>query len=372
MKHIIKILLLFFLFTINACSKKSQEEPSRTFFMGVTPWPADFTAGEVDNAYSFINNHCDLVSHHFDEGIPYEEAYNNKGWPAALVADINTRKTKTAAGKKILLSSSALALNRKQKASYSSFSQTINATVKSQWEALPVNDPKVVTAYSNYIIYLAENFNPSYINYGVESNNNEWNSTDFALYKDFLSQVFIKIKAAYPAIPVMISLMVNETVESLSFATQLLPYTDYIALSAYPYTLVSSSVNGNTNPALFPADYFTRYIQLDSGKPLCFAETAYIAEPLVLSSFGLNKQGNEQWQDDYLQKVLNLLNERKGKFIIWFCHKDYDAGNNTLRNMGLYQELFSFWEDTGLIDENNRTRFSYNTWLTWMQRKITP
>ena len=43
--------------------------------MGVTPWPADFTSAEIDSAYQFINHHCDIVSHHFDEGIPYEDAY---------------------------------------------------------------------------------------------------------------------------------------------------------------------------------------------------------------------------------------------------------------------------------------------------------
>jgi hypothetical protein len=86
-------------------------------------------------------------------------------------------------------------------------------------------------------------------------------------------------------------------------------------------------------------------------------------------SFILNKQGNAQWQNEYLQMICNLTNERKGKFIIWFCHKDYDAANNTLRSLGLYQDLFAFWEDTGLTDENNIQRPAYNTWLNWQQLK---
>lgn len=366
MKKILAIILLVPLGCFHlGCSKNKTTEPSRSFYMGVTPWPADFTIDEVTASYDFINSHCDIVSHHFDEGVPYEEAYNNSGWPVGLSEDISIRKTKTAAGKKILLSSSALALNRKQKAPYSRFSASVSDAVKNNWELLPVNDARVITAYSNYIIYLAQQLHPSFINYGVESNFEEWDAAGFAMYKDFLRQVFERIKIAYPSLPIMVSFMVSENPQSLPLAQQLLPYTDYIALSAYPYIHVSSTANGNTNPSLFPADLFARYANLDVAKPFCFAETGFIAEGLVVPSFSLNKLGKPQWQNDYLIKICNLMNERKGKFIIWFCSKDYDAGNNTLRSLGQYQDLFALWEDTGLIDENNNQRPAYTTWLAW-------
>jgi exo-beta-1,3-glucanase (GH17 family) len=366
MKHAVLFLLL--MAVVTGCKKKTADLLTRSFYMGVTPWPGDFTVAEANKAYNFINNNCDLVSQHVDEGIPYEEAYTNTGWPAGLIADIDTRKTKTAAGKKILLSSSALSLTRKAKSLYSKYSETVSTTIKNQWEALPFNDPKVITAYTNFIIYLASQLHQSYINYGVESNEATWNVNDFAQYKDFLSQVYTKLKTAFPQIPVMVSFMVTEQPEALTHAAELVAYTDYIALSAYPYTHVSSSASGNTDPALFPADFFTRFINLDTAKPFCFAETGYIAEPLVVPSFNLNKQGNAQWQNDYLQKTMELTNLRKGKFIIWFCNKDYDAGNNTLRSLGLYQDLLALWEDTGLTDENDLHRPAYNTWQSWMQR----
>ena len=77
------------------CKKKETTEVTRSFYMGVTPWPADFTEAELSTSYSFINSNCDIVSHHFDEGIPYEEAYYNTGWPAGLISELKTRKTKT-------------------------------------------------------------------------------------------------------------------------------------------------------------------------------------------------------------------------------------------------------------------------------------
>jgi hypothetical protein len=364
--------LSFFLFLsalLFSCKKKKQEE-TRSFYMAVTPWPADFTQQEVDISYNFINNQCDLVSYHFDEGIPYEEAYTNSNWPAELLTQIQTHKTKTTSGKIVFLSSSAVNLSRKQKAEYSRFSTGISSTIKNQWAALAINDDKVVTAYTKYVIFLANQLNASFINYGVESNG-DWNSTDFNLYKDFLSKVYVRLKAVFPSKPVMISLMTSEVAINLNYASQLMPYTDYLALSSYPYTHVSSSANGNTNPDLFPTSYFNNYLNLAPTKPFGFAETGYIAEDLVVPSFNLNKKGNSDWQNKYLNLTIDLLKKRNGKFLIWFCSKDYDVGNNTLRSLGLYQDLFALWEDTGLIDENNNKRPVYTTWNDWMKKRRT-
>ncbi len=371
MKHWLHILLSGLLLLFTGCQKPVEDPESRSFYLGVTPWPADFTTQEVEAAYRFIDTHCDLVSHHFDEGIPYQEAYTNSNWPTALLSDIQTRISKTPAGKKILLSSSVLALNRNDKAPYSRHSTSIAPATKNQWQALPFNDARVVRAYINFMKLLIDSLRPAFINYAVESNVDSWNATTFAQYKDFVGQVYQQLKTDYPATPILLSFIVNETPQSLNFATQLAPYTDYMALSAYPYTHVRSSADGNTNPALFPPDYFTRFIDLAPGKPLCFAETGYIAEPLSIPAFSLNKQGNEAWQQAYLQMICALVNERKGKFIIWFCHKDYNAGITRLKASGAYQDLFALWADTGLINETNGQRPAYRTWLEWMDKNVT-
>jgi hypothetical protein len=369
MKNSLFILLICLLISASiACRKKKEPAETRSFYMGVTPWPADFTVKEVNNSYDFINNHCDIVSHHFDDGIPYEETFNNQPLPTPLQEDIQTRKTKTAAGKKIFLSVSTLNLTRKEKADYYSRA-AVTDSVKNYWKQLAFNDNKVVTAYINYISRLIDTFQPVYVNYGVESNNSTWNPAEFVLYKDFLLKVYSQLKTKYPGIPFFISFMVNETTEGYSYASQLVAYTDFIGLSAYPYVVVSSSANGNTDPKNFPADFFTKFINLAPAKPLAFAETSYIAENLIIPSFSLNKQGNDGWQKDYLEMICKLCNERKVKMLIWFCHKDYDAGNNTLRNLGLYQDLFGFWEDTGLKDETGRERPAYQSWLQWVQKK---
>ncbi len=338
--------------------------------MGTTPWPADFTASELDSAYLFINQHCDIVSHHFDDGVPYEEAFYNRPWPANLLQEIQNRKLRIAADKKVFLSVSALSLTRVSKAEYY-HNVPVADSIKNYWRQLPFDNNKVVTAYINYISLLIDEFQPIYVNYGVESNSALWNPVQFLQYRNFLAQVYAQLKTKYPSLPFFVSFMVDETTEGYNNAGQLVSYTDLVGLSAYPYTHVSSSANGNTDPKLFPAGFFERFINLAASKPLAFAETGYIAEDLVIPAYSLNKQGNVAWQKDYLEIVLKLCNEKKAKLFIWFCHKDYDAGNNTLRSLGLYQDLFGLWEDTGLKDENGKERPAYSSWLQWMGRNKT-
>lgn len=360
----------FFILSLFSSCKKNNPAPTATrpFYMGVTPWPGNFTAADVDTAYQFINDHCDIVSHHFDDGIPYEEAYHNLPFPSGFLQDVQNRKIKTAAGKKIFLSVAALNLTRKEKPDYYR-TAIVTDSIKNYWKQIPFNDARMITAYINYISWLIDQFQPLYVNYGVESNLALWDAGQFALYKDFLRQVFDRLKTKYPALPLFISFMVDETPEGLANASQLLPYTDFIGLSAYPYVTVSSSANGNTDPDLFPTNYFTRFINLDTTKPVAFAETGYIAQDLLIPSFNLNKRGTPEWQNKYLDKVCRLCNDKKAKLLVWFCSKDYDAGDAYLKSQGLYMDLFGLWQDTGLKDELGQLRPAYQTWLQWMERK---
>lgn len=365
----INIYLLFsvLLFANMNCREKNEAIQTRSFYMGTTPWPADFTPQEVDTAYRFINEHCDIVSHHFDDGIPYEEAFYNRPMPTVLLQDVAARKTKTISGKKIFLSVSALALDRVSKPGYYTNAPTTDS-IKNYWNQLPFNDGKMITAYVNYVSWLIDQFNPVYVNYGVESNAAGWNAAQFVLYKNFLGNVYQQLKTKYPAIPFFVSFIVDESNEGFNNAGQLVNVTDFIGLSAYPYITVSSSANGNTDPNNFPAGYFEKFTNLAPAKPVAIAETGYIAENLLIPSFNLNKQGNSNWQKDYLEKMLAFCNKKQAKLFIWFCSKDYDAGNSLLRTLGIYQDLFGLWEDTGFKDENGHERPSYASWLNWVAK----
>ena len=360
------VFYLLSLLSFFSCAKKMEQE-TRSFYMGVTPWPADFTAVEQARAYQFINTDCDLVSHHFDDGIPYQEALSMLPMPLKLQENLQFRKANTLPGRRILLSVSALNLTRKEKAGY--FEEgSVADSVKTRWASMAFDSPQVVMAYVNYVGWLVDQLQPDFVNYGVESNLDSWDPVKFARYKQFLSQVYSQLKLKHPGLPFFVSFMVYEVPQALSLSRELLPYTDYVAISAYPYSSVSSSVNGNTDPALFPADYFTRFAELDASKPFAIAETGYIAEDLSILSFSLQKNGTPAWQQAYLEKLCAFAQLRKARFFVWFCYKDYDAGSQTLLAAGLYQDIFGLWQDTGLYDEAGQPRPALTTWRQWMKR----
>lgn len=362
------------LFLAGCCSlliscKKEKQPEVRTFYMGTTPWPADFTNEEVDSAYRFLESSCDLISQHIDDGIPWEEALTAVPWPTSLEQDLQYRRSRST--KAVFLSVSALDLSRKQKAAYYRVSSQSQA-IKDAWAARAFDDPQVITAYVNYMKRLIQLFNPIYVNYGVESNLLTWDPVAFARYKNFLAQVYSQLKTAYPAIPFMVSFMVDESDSGLGYARQLLPYTDIVGLSAYPYVAVSSSNSGNTDPAAFPSNYFQRYFDLAPEKKLAFAETGYLAQPLSIPALSFSKNGTAAWQQQYLEKVLNYCQQQQAVFLIWFCAKDYNAGTARIQAAGLYEPIFSLWEDTGLIDEKGMRRPAHTSWMQWFSRRRVP
>ncbi|KAA2245700.1 hypothetical protein F0L74_07030 [Chitinophaga agrisoli] len=362
--------LLALVLCLAACDKQDEQDSSlatRAFYMGVTPWPADFTAQAAVDAYRFVNDHCDLISHHFDEGIPYEAVLKGLTLPEAFLKDVAFRKTSTPPGKTVLLSVAPLNSTRHEKAAY--YAQEAPAkTVISHWNALAFNDPQMVDAYVNYVSFLIEQLEPSFVNYGVESNEMSWAPDKFAQYKDFLAKVYTRLKNRYPAIPFFVSFIVNDSPQSMAYASELLASTDYVALSAYPYIFAKSSAGGNTDPALLPSDYFTRYINLAPNKPWGFAETGYAAENLSIPALSIQRQGTAVWQQQYLDKICQLCQDKGADFVVWFCHQDYNAGNARLRSTGVYQDIFGLWQDTGLKDETAKERPAYQVWLQWMQK----
>lgn len=367
MRLILSITVFILSFAGISCRKEKQEA-TRSFYMGVTPWPADFTVAEVDSAYRFTEQYCDIISQHIDDGIPWEEALTGSLWPVDFQNDINYRKSRTPAGKNVFLSVSALNLTRKEKSDYHSTS-TVSTAIKDAWKARSFSAPETIEAYKNYLVRLIDHFDPLYVNFGVESNLLTWDPAAFAQYKTFIATLYPVLKARYPSKLFMVSFLVDESVSGFEYAKQLLPYTDCVALSSYPYVAVSSSTSGNTNPSLFPANYFERFYNMAPVKPLVFAETGYLAEPLSIPGLSFNKQGTALWQQQYLERILNDCQSRKALLLIWFCAKDYNAGIARMKSLGLYQDLFSLWEDTGLKDENGAARPALRSWENWFKRK---
>jgi len=359
-------LLLAVLATGAGCRPVTDPPLSRTFYLGVTPWPPDISFEAVDKAYRFINDECDLVSHQLDRGIPWQEAHDDGPLPPDVQAGLRGRLDRTARGKRIFLSVAPIDLSRTAKNEY--WGDATPEAVKRRWAALPFDDPALVRAYVNYCRRMIDLFQPAYFNYAMECNSMDWTEPAFGAFRRFCAQVYAQLKASYPALPIMVSLMVGDT---KGFYEKALPFkdlTDYIALSSYPYPYLGASVNGSTDPAQLPRAWYEQFRAIAPEKPFAVAETGYIAEFLDMSAYGITKQGRPEWQAAYLDLLATWCQEDRAEFLVWFCAYDYDALLAKLQASGQDVPIARLWRDTGFYSETGEARPALAMWRAWMVR----
>lgn len=360
MKKVLVILLL--IFGANACKKKAFVQDTRSFYMAVTPWPPDFTKIGEQKAYDFINSKCDMVCFHFDDGVPWQEALDNAAWPKNVQENITIKLQKNK-GRAVFLSLAPLAISRKDKAGY--WSDSAQGSVKDYWNALSFDDSLVSTAYFNYCCRLIDTFQPIYLNYAVEANSREWTPEAFAKFLVFLKRVYTQLKMKYPQLPAFASYMCGLEDAFVDNAKQLNAVSDYVALSSYAYSAISSANYGSTEVINLPKNWYSKFRDIAPEKPFAIAETGYIAEDLLIPEYGVTKKGDPKWQADFIQHLFETCNTYDAEFVNYFCAYDYDNAYSTMQAIGLATPLFKLWKDIGLYDGNGMKRPSLAVWEKW-------
>ncbi len=137
---------------------------SRSFYMGMTPWPYDFTAEAQQYTYETIGAHTDLVAHHFDEGIPWPEALAGEPYHPSVREAIDFRVGHLQEVEKVYLAITPLSGGRDSLAGYWAAESSMART--GEWENKDFDDPDVIAAYINFSRYMISIFNPDYMAYG--------------------------------------------------------------------------------------------------------------------------------------------------------------------------------------------------------------
>lgn len=356
------LLLLLITIVASTCKKKAFVQNSRSFYMAVTPWPPDFTKIGQQKAYDFINSKCDMVCFHFDEGLPWNEALNGLPWPSDVQKNIND-KLNGNKDRKVFLSIAPLAISRKDKANY--WGDSVSTSVKESWSLKAFDDTLVSTAYFNFCSRLIDTFQPIYLNYAVEANSKDWTPEEFLKFLIFLERVHKNLKNKYPQLPAFASYMCGLEDAFLKNAKRINQFSDYVALSSYAYSAISSANYGSTEVINLPQNWYSKFRDIAPSKPFAIAETGYIAEDLIIPEYGVTKKGDPKWQADFIQHLFATCNDYDAEFVNYFCAYDYDNAYSTMQALGLATPLFKLWKDIGLYDGNGMKRPSLAVWEKW-------
>ena len=338
--------------------------------MGFTPWPYDFTSEAVENTYHNINEHGDIIAHHFDEGIPWPEAFAGNPFHKNVLENIDNRVRRLTNKQKVYLAVTPLEGDRKKLASYWGKSDHLSRPGK--WKHKKFDDPEIVAAYINFCRYMIKRFKPEYMCYAIEANYG-WSSEkdpEFISFVHLLEETYKILKKEYPDMPLFVSLQTNnEYADGKAFEKInkiLLTVSDYVAVSSYPY-MGKGNHSCRGDPDKLSRDLFRKMAVLSPEKPFAVAETGYIAEKLTVWMFFLpiSIRGSARWQADYLRYLFKESNRLNAEFVIWFVSQDYDEGWKKMKKIGV-PDFFKAWRDTGLLNGQGNPRPSLKIWDSWL------
>jgi hypothetical protein len=361
--RVIKLVVVVTLLVMVASCDKEQNQPTRSFYMGFTPMPYEVSLEGVDYIYNKISTHADIIDHHFDNGVPWVEAYEDKPFHENIINDWNFRKEKTPANQVVYVSVSALRTSRDSIAFYRGANDDM--PLPKPWNKYKFSDEPVKTAYLNYCKRLITFFNPKFFNMNVEANllyyfsPSQWSS-----FMEFHQFVYSELKKTYPELTIFSSVTGahimpgffegNDFVQQRLAVLQVVEYSDLYALSFYPYL---SGYLGNP----FPENTFDELFNI-SDKPLAIAETGYPAQTFgikVNPTTEVSIISDPEKQNKYFNDLFKAAQKRKALFVINFVLRDYDPLWNSI---GSKNDLTIAWRDTGLYDENAVERPSAISW----------
>jgi hypothetical protein len=346
----------------------------RSFSMGFTPFPHALSLAAVESAYGVIDSDADMIVQHFDEGVPWQEALDNAdnatsyrdNYAADFLNELDYKLQHNPAGHSLYLAVTPLAPMRDGLALHRG--AATNEALTTPWDGYALDDPVVIKAYTRHCLDMIEHFHPDYFAYAIEANIlAHTDPIKWAQFVNLAQAVYPVLKASYPDLPVFMSLHVgyfhSYNTAQITAINQILPYTDYIAISAYPYI-------DTPNPADLPASYFSQLADLAPTKPVAFAETAWPAEDVVDVNppYTLIAAEDPQRQQLYIQRLINEMDALDGKFITLFFTRDFDDLWESNLQDDPSAELIRIWRDAGLYDGPGNPRPALDTWKAALAR----
>lgn len=356
--------------TAMLASPMAASQTTRSFYMGMTPLPYDFTPDAIQETYQFIGAHSDIIGHHLDEGVPWDQAFSGAAFDPNVEQDIATRLANTPPGIKVFLSVTPISIERNALAG--AWGKDSHMPRTGRFKSLDFDHPDVIKAYVNYCRRMIARFRPAYMAYAIEASDLATsNPTGFAKFVKLSKAVYTTLKQENPNLPLFPTFVLGNqdsmgTVQRKAIS-DLAPYTDVLAVSTYPY--VWDGVGGN--PDGMGADWFSKYAGLAPTKPFAVAETGFIAEDFRILTRLIWIKSTPQAQAKYVDKLLTEANRLKAEFIVWYVPIDYDLLWEKMEAQGM-DAWMEQWRTSGFLDGKMQPRASLQTWDTWRGRTRVP
>ncbi len=335
----------------------------RDFYLGFTPFPYDITQEAVKNTYSLLDVHSDIVAHHFDSGVPWVAASSGKVYHDKVVWDLHQRVSYLTEESVVYLALTPLNGDRTEMAG--NWDAEGNMPLPEDWVGLRFNDSKVIDAYLNYCEDMIDRFDPDYVTYGIEVNMLAMTNPDvYEFFVSFVKQVYPSLKENHPDLPVFLTIQTEYYLNNpgqVEAVDQLLPYTDYIALSSYPFS-------SKPDPSDIPLDYYSQIAAIAPEKPFCIAETGFPSKTTSIPEVGIEIPGSTEHQTEFVEYLFETCESLDAEFIAWFVLADYDATWDYLKDMGM-NPIYKLWIETGLISEELDEKPAMETWDEWLEKE---
>ncbi|TNF82755.1 MAG: hypothetical protein EP299_01425 [Acidobacteria bacterium] len=336
----------------------------RSFHLGFTPFAYDLTLEAVETTYRLTGANSDIVAHHFDGGVPWPEALAGDPYHPNVDADLDLRIGHLLPAQKVYLAVTPISFVRDGMALY--WGETVNMPLPSPWDSRGLDHPDVIAAYVDHCLYMIERFQPDYMAYGIEVD--LLASSNPVAYQQFVvlaAAVYPALKAEHQDLPIFLTFTIqddNELAALRPLIEQVLPFTDMMAVSTYPF------LEGWDQPLRMPRNWFSKMKALAPELPFAVAESGLIAEPLVLESLELTIPGRESWQARFVGRMLREAQRLQAEFVIWFVPVDYDLLWDRLKDQDV-DEFYKLWRDCGLWDGELGPRRSLALWRQWLRRR---
>ncbi len=371
----IKFLLVLILVTLLVESCTKEENPivdpppqaTRSFYMGFTPFPYAISSEAVDYVYDKLETDADLISHHFDDGIPWPEALSGGDFHINIMNDWQYRLSRTPPSHKILLSVTPIRFLRDGLAPYKA--EEGEMPLPPPWDTISFSHPDVKQAYFNYCTRIMNYFNPDFFVIGIEVNLLMIQAPDlWDEYLDLHRHVYQQLKTLDPDFPIFVSFTGMDLVDGYTNAnhsqqmqvlSDIINFTDYCGVSLYPYltSFLCDTIH---------LDMFDKiFSQLT--KPIAICETGYAADSIAAFGGTIVLNGSPVKQNQYITLMLNKAEEFESKFVVNFVLRDYDA---LWQAIGSPDDIYKVWKDTGVYDENGDARLAFQNWNFWLKKAV--